>query len=419
MAESNDSGVANRIQVIILGALGAGVLLCVWMISIGDLSNRESALIGVLLTILSVLASWYLTHLYSSSQYKSAIQDVKEEHKSNLRTYALKAAEKVNNLSNELNRLSIYLEEELSYTEYRTTEEELLAKEERMESAIHLIRTLKSVNDTGLSDWEGVIGDELDQRREEQEEREQELRILIGRIETFLADNQRSSGHDYSDHSDVRSEIDAFKHELRLALFQLSDSAIPKRIRKREPKKEVNVECPECSSKLSYRQRTSSRSVKSISCKACGTKLVSKYIDGTGFVISRRRLEDVPVNCPVCNASGSVSVENVPGANVSVACLSCGEPFRVVRSGDNSIVVKALSSSMPSKISENASPLTEDIIQKVKGSLPAQPWPTGTHKEVASKLGISHAMTRRAIDALIERGDFQHQVNGAIIGQRQ
>jgi hypothetical protein len=40
-------------------------------------------------------------------------------------------------------------------------DEALQAREERIESAIHLIRTLKSVNDTSLSDWEGVIGDEL------------------------------------------------------------------------------------------------------------------------------------------------------------------------------------------------------------------------------------------------------------------
>ena len=100
-------------------------------------------------------------------------------HRTNLRTYALKAAEKVTNLSNELSRLSAYLQQELDYTDYRNTEEELQAKEERLESAIRLLSTLKSVNDTSLSDWQGVIGDELAEQREQIHEREQELRETL------------------------------------------------------------------------------------------------------------------------------------------------------------------------------------------------------------------------------------------------
>lgn len=108
-----------------------------------------------------------MSHIYAQTSQKLAVQEVKEFHQANLRTYALKAAEKVNNLSNELNLLSVYLQQELDSADYDSTDEELLAKEERLESAIHIINTLKSVNDTALSDWEGVIGDELDQQRVE------------------------------------------------------------------------------------------------------------------------------------------------------------------------------------------------------------------------------------------------------------
>src|SRR5437867_1365888 len=150
-------------RTILFFVFAAGIIMCIYLIARAELTSRESAMLGILVTILSVLASWLVTHFYSSSQYESAIVEVRDEYRNNLRTYALKAAEKVNNLSNELNKLSIYLEEELNYTDYRSSDEELLAKEERIESAIHLIRTLKSVNDTALSDWEGVIGEELDE----------------------------------------------------------------------------------------------------------------------------------------------------------------------------------------------------------------------------------------------------------------
>ncbi len=125
--------------------------------------------------------------MYSASQHKAAIEEVQEVHRTNLRTYALKAAEKVTNLSNELSRLSTYLQQELDYTDYRNTEEKLQAKEERLESAIHLLSTLKSVNDTSLSDWQGVIGDELAVQREETKEREQELRAMLLEVEAQLA----------------------------------------------------------------------------------------------------------------------------------------------------------------------------------------------------------------------------------------
>jgi len=46
---------------------------------------------------------------------------VQERSQANLRTYALKASEKVNNLSSELNKLAVYLEDELNYTEYNSS----------------------------------------------------------------------------------------------------------------------------------------------------------------------------------------------------------------------------------------------------------------------------------------------------------
>jgi len=206
MATADTKDLSIFIRVILFLSFVAGIVVCIYIINQGKMTDRESAMLGVLVTILSVLASWIITEMYGTAQYKEAIQDVREEYRNNLRTYALNAADKVNNLSNELNKLSNYLEEELVYTDYRSTDEELLAKEERIQSAIHLIRTLKSVNDTALRDWEGVIGEELDQRREEQEEKEEDLKELVARVESLIEDQRQDVAGNLIDAKSVRHE---------------------------------------------------------------------------------------------------------------------------------------------------------------------------------------------------------------------
>lgn len=175
------------LRTLIFLAYGAGIIFCIYFISGENVSARESAMVGVILTILSILASWSMSHYYSESQHTKALKDVTEFHRTNIKTYARKAAEKVTNLSNELGKLSTYLEKELTRTDYDNAEEELSAKEERIESAIHITNTLKSINDTALSDWEGVIGDELEQRRAEQQEREEEIEDLLSRYESMIS----------------------------------------------------------------------------------------------------------------------------------------------------------------------------------------------------------------------------------------
>jgi len=95
----------------------AGVLGVLLYLSTGELTTRETGLLSTILTILSVIAAWVVSHLYSSSGHAKAIEEVKGAHQENLQTYALKAAEKVTNLSDQLNKLSIYLQEELENTD--------------------------------------------------------------------------------------------------------------------------------------------------------------------------------------------------------------------------------------------------------------------------------------------------------------
>lgn len=58
--------------------------------------------------------------------------------------------------------------------------------------------------------------------------------------------------------------------------------------------------------------------------------------------------------------------------------------------------------------------IDEEFIEVVKNHLSSQPWPTGIHKEIASKLGCSNAKVSRAIEALIKSGLFLKQKNGQL-----
>lgn len=60
-------------------------------------------------------------------------------------------------------------------------------------------------------------------------------------------------------------------------------------------------------------------------------------------------------------------------------------------------------------------PLSEELIGKVLAELPKQPWPTGTHKIVQEKLGISSKVCRKAVDELINRGNFKMQIDGVLV----
>lgn len=59
--------------------------------------------------------------------------------------------------------------------------------------------------------------------------------------------------------------------------------------------------------------------------------------------------------------------------------------------------------------------IDEEFLEAVKEMLPAQPWPVGIHKKVASQLGCTNAKVSRAIENLIDTGTFKMQRDGKII----
>jgi|GEM_PF-3468047 len=54
----------------------------------------------------------------------------------------------------------------------------------------------------------------------------------------------------------------------------------------------------------------------------------------------------------------------------------------------------------------------EDVVDRVRDALPAQPFPKGTHREIAGKLGISVQDVHRSVGLLYKRGVLQKQISG-------
>lgn len=408
---NNKTVISNTIRFILFFAFLIVIIMCINIVGEGTMTNRESTLLGILIAVLSVLASWIITELYANSQHKSAIEEVKEQHQANLRTYALKASEKVNNLSNELNKLSLYLEQELNLTEHGSLDEELQAKEERIESAIHIISTLKSINDTSLSDWEGVIGDELNQQREEREEKEEELKSVIERAESLIEDQKQGLIGSQRNTESLRKELEHLKHDLRSAMMQLSGTPFPGRTLRKNKKEEISNKCPICGEQITYKQKTSVTSIKSINCPQCGKKLISRFSEEKGFTLISRDIISKICTCPKCGIQCEVSLDNFPGSAVLSMCNNCQSLLRVIQQADGSIDIRDATPSQPSTASK---PLSESVISLVKDRLPQQPWPHGIHKTVAQELGIPTGIVSRSILELIRQKVFYPQVDGVV-----
>ncbi|MBM4978000.1 hypothetical protein HYO23_22275 [Vibrio parahaemolyticus] len=172
----------KKILSFILGLSLIGVL---WVLSTEELSARETSLFSSVLALLSIAVSWLITDLYAEKSKQSALEEAKQFHQDSLKTYVINASEKVNNISNELSRLTRRLKS------MGNSDEEIISREvvgERIDNVIHIIETLKSVNDTTINDWRGIIGLEIKTFKEQQEEqREKEINSLLLRIENLEA----------------------------------------------------------------------------------------------------------------------------------------------------------------------------------------------------------------------------------------
>ncbi|GAI57249.1 unnamed protein product, partial [marine sediment metagenome] len=149
---------------LIFTALIISIVLVLVIGGLSELSSREYLFLSILLTGLAIAASWLGTSRGFKATSEQMKQSLKDEYSENLRTYALKAAEKVQNLSSEIERLTEYLRESLTIGESA----DIKLAQEKLKTATLMLETLKSVNDTALSDWRGIISDELKKQEEVQ-----------------------------------------------------------------------------------------------------------------------------------------------------------------------------------------------------------------------------------------------------------
>jgi len=382
------------------------LLLIGYLLFSSDVNNREAGLISLLLTILSFVVSYLISNYFAQETYEKAIEEVKEQHLANLKVYALNAAEKVGNLSNELTRLSIYLQQELDYEE-DNLEMANHALSERIESSIHIINTLKSVNDTSLSDWRGVIGDELNEQKEEQLEREFEIKELVSRVEDLV---KKSSNHKQVDNS---KEIKEIKQELSLVLNSVSGNVITTRASKKPTKVDVVNKCPHCNHQLEYKQRQNEKSFKPIRCNSCGKRSTARWSAINGFYLEAEEQIKETIKCYWCSEDIEIYFSNVPHTHTICTCPKCSGEMKVATTTNGFKIDKF--GNNPRK--KNG--LSDELIEDIEKLLPEQPWEKGIHKEIAHQLEVPEYIVASAITKLIEKGKFYPQVNGIVYTQKK
>jgi hypothetical protein len=395
--------VKNFIKGLFLLILVFGMIYIFYILKYETLTPNENTLFSLFLTILSIAATLVVSHIYSESSQEQAIKDVKEYYQSNLHTYALNAAEKVNNLSSELNRLSNYLQDALETQEYDEGDKQIVVYEEKIASAIHSINTLKSVNDTSLSDWKGVIPEELDQKEEERQEREEKLEQIIDKYENIIQTDELESG------KKIDQELINELSEIRRAIRYLQNSANIVRIKKttKPLKQVVENKCPGCNATLVYKQRPNIKGLKIVQCEKCQKQYLSKW-NNDKFIMEKEEMITENTICPWCTEEVGVSLSNFPYSSTVISCPECDNGIKVSRGTASLKVVKT----GLAKYVKNE--LNEDIINQVREVLPEQPWPTGIHKIISDKLGLQKSMISSAIAELIKRGIYNPQVNGKI-----
>ena len=370
-------------------------------------SARESVLLSLFLTFLSVMASWLASRYYADYSFNK-----------NLRTFALKAAEKVDNLSQELDRLTAYLQQEIETTDSGLTPAEALRlKDARIESAIHIIGTLKSVNDRSLSDWQGVIGDELDAQKKRRQQQEADLRDLVQRLETLYSERAPGSamGGDGPRSAALEQEVEALKQDLGVLVSQVSGVSVRRAKSTKARRETIQNDCPQCLHPVEYRQRPIPNSIVNVGCGQCDANLYSRYENGEFYLRLRDPIAET-IACPSCGKANRLDLDPVPGgAPTEARCRKCGVLLRASRTaGGVSVKWVGPAQTLPATVAPPIVPeLTEAILQQVQAALPPQP--KGTTRQVAEQTRLPLALVNEAVDRLIQRGVFRAQENGVLV----
>lgn len=388
--------VRRLIIVAIILAIAAGLVVCLFFSGSATLTNRESVLIGLFVAMLSILVTWIVTHLYSKTDLQATIAATKKEYADNIRTFCIKAAEKVLNLSNELVRLRNNLQTALDDAqEINASREALALLQERTMATLYLVETLKSMNDTALSDWRGVIGDEL-QRQEVLEKKIADVsRELAGLQDKLLVSEDVEPLENH-----IKQIEDQLGKMVRQLPFRLGLTAQPTS-KNRTP---IAVTCPKCNTTNATKIGSDANATKVIECVSCNAHIAIRNLGNNKVIIHELQPYLFSDKCPLCSDPIAGTIIDYPGSTKSIVCEKCAARIIVSRtpSGINKKV--RFSSTIP-----------ESLLQSVAQLLPPQPWEKGVDARVARSLGLSRKMITRIINLLIDRGVFQQQTDGKVV----
>ncbi len=359
----------------------------------------ETTLLGLILAAISAVVSWIITHYYFERSKEISIAALKEDYRENLRTYALKAAEKVSNLSNELNILATYIDNVMEPDDDVDAKTALLLSEQKFAGIVHIVRTLKSMNDTSLSDWGGVIGEELERKKQEEAEREGQLEGLLTQINSVLKVTN-DIGHQGDVLNSIKSELKSLGSQ-----FRTNAAFIPKKI---DP---VLAACPRCTSSVSIsRSKRGKVGIRAIECPVCEADLIVQPIGEereSARLMLREKIAET-ITCPKCQTLQTVLVDNFPASSAFENCAACSSRLLVSRSPKKGLSVEI-------RYSKTLSITDESLISKIQAALPVQPWEKGVHKKVAEELGLRGQDVQSVIQILISRGVFKDQRDGILL----
>lgn len=265
-----------------------------------------------------------------------------------------------------------------------------------------MLESLRSINDTSLSDWQGVIGEELDEQRELAKEQAEMLKAVSDRLSAIEGANTATVPF-----VAASTEIDEIKKQIRALAADMSGGAF--RSKQRPNFQQIETACPVCKVSLSYKQRAKDGDRKAIQCKGCATNLISAFNGESGFSLKVRENLPEPISCPTCSADQIVYVDEWPSASTTLVCESCSAALRVSRAdGGETLKITAVN---PARSTET---LTPELIEAVRQALPAQPWPKGIHQVIAESLTIKATVVQKAMQHLIRTGVFMDQLNGVV-----
>jgi transcription elongation factor Elf1 len=381
------------------------LILCILGIivitGLSELSAREYLFLSILLAGLSIGASWIGTNAASKSNVEQMRESLKKDYIENLRTYALKAAEKVQNLSAEMQRLIDYVKESSPSGE----ETAVKMAAERLKTVSLMLETIKSVNDTALSDWRGVIGDELRKQEKIQTDID-EIFSKIEDLEEAVATPTEPRGQIWLPGMGVATAdvpgSEMALHDLASRLKDIdkdvlkyaSSSPIPVRMPRRK-KIDVIIKCPNCESENQTRVNMREGYKKVTRCRNCGTYFTITVNSDLNIGTERIETKNTMVKCVLCDEEQSVNFPVWPGYVLHYGCPKCQSVIYASVGGDEELHHRQ---------SEKISKKFLDIIeQMVESQYPSE----DDISAIAREIGVSKAKVTQCVTVLLNLGRIE------------